>query len=947
MTADRVENLLQRTHRLLRATGLATRAMQLTCWLVAALLVAVGVDAVAGLPLAGLLAIDLLLLALAATIAASLVRVLYHGRFHARRVARTIESRLALPGSRLINAIELSQSGGNGTSAALAALAVRQGNEAAESIEPGTVVQWAPVKRSAIRAGIAAAAALIALVAAPGVFSAVLPRMIDPFGDHPPFTLLNFDIAIEPDAVYHGKPAAITATLTGPVIPDKAEVVFVNDDGLRQRVLMLRGVSGATQAGHFIMRLDRAEQSRTFYIDTPQGRSRRHHLLVRPVPRFEKIHVTYEFPAYTGWDSVQQPIESSGIRALDGTRATITVHSNVPLAGGELSLSPGSTSPLAPHPDHANQAIGIFTITENAHLTATLRGIDGTPGHEPFSCPVVCVPDELPRIHVAEPEPRLIVPEGWIVDVEVRATDDIALDRMLIHRSVNHWSAIPAALQMTWEGAGRTRASARDSFDLTMLGARAGDVIHYFATAYDTHPSGEHFADTPVHVIQVITEAEYLEYERTRYRIDDITAEWEAYQAKLAELEEMRRQILEQLAELQKKLDAGQPLADQEKLAMAQLESALAQYADKAAALAQQMQERSEQLQLYEFEEPYNQMMAELAAALRSQADAAGEVEAASGQLQQQDTADARAGFAVKARAFRELQAPFDAESQQEQEQVAQDLEAMRLADELIAQGERIRMVAAEQADLAQRMAAFKNQEQLSSADQIRAQRMAQEQAALEQELADAAQRLRAAAEAAQEKLPSMAGGAMKIADAIDALQIPGDMADMQKLATAGEGRYAYEAARSAADKLDSLLSDCNSMGGQAESDLDGCFNLPRERMRESMQQMAQGRGVPGLGQRGGDGSGFAGSNARMGIRGPASRGGPGGAEGRQSGTRGDGKGGVPGDVEILDPAESLSPEHAATRGGGTGVLPGVPLLYREEAEAYFQRLADDSRGSP
>ena len=43
-----------------------------------------------------------------------------------------------------------------------------------------------------------------------------------------------------------------------------------------------------------------------------------------------------------------------------------------------------------------------------------------------------------------------------------------------------------------------------------------------------------------------------------------------------------------------------------------------------------------------------------------------------------------------------------------------------------------------------------------------------------------------------------------------------------------------------------------------------------------------------------------------------------------------------------VDGAERLVPSTAGTRQGGVGALAGVPARFRDQAEAYFRRLAEE-----
>ena len=129
-------------------------------------------------------------------------------------------------------------------------------------------VPFSPLYRAVL---VFAAAVLIVLVSwgmAPRLFGMVVPRLWDPTGDHPPYTLVEFDVQTAPEPVFHGKPATISVTLGGPEQVDQAAVVFVDGEA-RESVAMYH-----TGDRQFVLQIERAERTRQFYIDTPRGRSR-------------------------------------------------------------------------------------------------------------------------------------------------------------------------------------------------------------------------------------------------------------------------------------------------------------------------------------------------------------------------------------------------------------------------------------------------------------------------------------------------------------------------------------------------------------------------------------------------------------------------------------------------------------------------------------------------
>lgn len=987
----RIGSLIREARRRRRRAAVAASALRWMGVVVAAALLAIALDAVIGLPAAGLIVLDALLVALGLAAAVRVVQLACRPQSD-EAVARELERAAGLERSELINALHLAGAGGGSPS--LRHAAVDLGEHSAATVSPKSLVD-----RLALRRGVKLAS-IAALVAAggfflPGVYSAVVPRLLAPTADYPPFTLLRFDARVEPAPVFHGQPATVRVTIDGPTgMPERVQLVL-DPSGAhpRQAVRMIEATpsgeghaqpgeprEGKRRQGEFTVRFARAEVDRTFYIDTPQGRSRRYRLDVRPVPRIEHAEVVYEYPPYTGWPDAEQPLSEQGLRGIVGTTAELELRSSLPLKGGTFaflpepeeasaeddasassatsassasSASPASsrTAELEISKEDPTRATLRWPIEETGRFRVDLVGADGTPSHDPLEGRVTAIPDAPPRITVREPAPRVVAPVDWTVETEFLATDDVGLDGVTLRRSINGWG--PAGVELDLEATDLTgrRATAQDRFDLASLGVVEGDVITFSAIVRDNLPGSPQTDETELLSIEVISTERYLELQRQQYRVADIKAEWDRFQQRLDRLAEQREALLNEMEELLAKVANGEPLTQAERMRMRELSEQLDDYRNRALDLAEALHRRTERATLYEFENPYKEMLGKTSQELEAQAQYAGELQRKSRAFQPGQappSALAQREMLDAAQAFREREEPFTREQRQAWEQADVDLEKLRLADAMRAAGERIRQVAREQKELAERLGAFRLQEQLTPAEALQARRLAEQQEAIRAELASALTDLRRAAEQAEPHLPTMSGGAMRVCELAEEMNITGDQSDAARLAQAGSGRYAYDAADAAARKLDSLLSDGSGMARMGGSDdLDGCFSLPRNSLQQALDQMAQARGIPGLGsgQAGQSGYGMHGSSARMALVGPAQR--SQGDSDAESGVPGPGEGRGPGEGasaggEPID-AERIDPDHARTRSGNVSLIPGVPPEYREEAEAYFRRLADDS----
>lgn len=915
--------------------------------------------------------------------------ILHAMRHDPRRTAIIVEQRLGIKNSQLINAVQLSAGSGPQHSPVLVQAAINDGNTLAGGLELKNIADTAPFKRAIRNLALVLITIFIVFISAPGIFSAGIPRYLSPTAYNPPFTTLRFDVTIQPEHVLYGQRATIHTGILGGNEISQASVVFVDDeDQVTQRIAMSRTpVSSLTperrarqaEAALFLLTIDRAEQTKRFYIETPEGQSKLYTLKVYPVPQFVDSAVRYVYPTYTGWPSDTQPLDANGIRVLTGTDAAITITSNIKLDGGTLTFTPdapgeddaeAADAPIEPidyeltvRTDEPTLADVTLPIRGDGEFSITLRAYDGTPSNAPLTGAIDAVPDTRPRIDITDPPQTIMAPENHVLNVQIAADDDVGISRMQLTRSVNGWGASTLELPSQEASADKTRTSAAYTFDLPALGVAPGDVITYFATAYDNRadPNGPNqSADSEMHVIQVISIEEYLEYERTKYRIEDINEEFEEITDKLNELAELREQILEEMKPLMDKLKNGEPLSEEEKKKLAELQKKLEEFEAKANELRTKLEERANMPELYEIEKPYTDMLKKLAEDLKQQEQKAKAANEAIKEMQKQEKKEqkepgegsnmpqARKNASVKLEDFakaggdKQEQSPFGEAMQQQMEQTKEQLKQMEMADRLMAQLDQLASIIEAQRSLEQRLSVFENKEELDAAEQLRARELGAEQQELRQLLEETAKEMKAAAEEAEELLPQMSASAKDIVKKIEDLAIKRDMNDATRLADAGEARTAHTASDSAADKLESLISPCEDCKkqGQARGQIDGPLKLTPEQYQQCLSQMAQARGVPGTNPGSGSGYSQGGSQAPMSVRGPGGRSADKGQRGKRNGRAGQAKAGF--DDETAK--EAIDAGTAEGRAARSGYIVGVPEEYREEAEAYFRRIADENK---
>ncbi|MBI1373189.1 MAG: hypothetical protein GC159_10700 [Phycisphaera sp.] len=960
MPTRQLDDTLRRTGRVKLLVDTLRESGRVLAVLLAAALGVVLIDAVVAFGPAGLIIIDILLLGLLGAAAGHLAFTYRRNAYDPRRIARLVEEGMGVTDSSLINAVDFADDAHATPSTgsdALRRLAVAEGDRVAATVNPTAVIDRRPLHTALKQAGVAMLVIALLYLAAPKLFNMVLPRYLSPTADLPPFTLLDFDVTVSPEKVYSGKPAEIGAKLDGPVVPAEASVVFIERDEqtgreVRRPVPMLRRADGG-----FTLPLQRVTESREFYIDTPEGRSHRHTLAVLPTPTFEKVTVRYDFPAYTGWPPVERPLDETGIRAIHGTRVTVTTQSNLPLDRSALVLRDGDfeqTNHGVPSQAEPRVVSNTWDLTRGGTFELSLTAADGAPSDRTITGPVVALDDAAPQVQIMSPDMRVIAPEGFKMPFAITAQDDVAVASAQLHSRVNDGAS--QGVDLTLDRRKPTYATASHTLDLAALGAKADDTVKVFATAFDNLPDTPQSADSATVEIAVVTKEKFDELARQQYGVEQIAQEIAALASAIAELDKRRDELIKELEALKQKMaEQGGKLDDEDRQRLNDIQRKLDELAKASKQLAESMRERASQEQLYEFEQAYKDTLNQLADRMDKQAAAAAaQSKALAGDPSQQDIDKTLA----------DMKRDRDAaeQSQQATELTQKQLEQLRAADGMMAEAETIKAIARQQRDLAERLSTYREAESLTPSQQARAARLAEEQRELKEQLDASLKRLTEAATAARDTLPQMAESAIDLANHVRDIGVLDDQADAADRADDGKGGPAYASADAAATKLESLIKKCNGVCNNASDDLDGMFGLSDSQMQSMLNQLSQGR--QGRGQKSGSRGASQGSGTGDGQT--ANRSGDGGLNANSPTLFGPTKHGLPtdprmmvrkphgsysraGDANTGDAPDGTGPQHLDpttrdSRAAAPGNAFGVPAPYRDLAEQYFRRLAEDSR---
>lgn len=862
MPAGRLALALSSLGRTYRAGARRRLALRLLTLAMIAAWLLIGLDALAPMP--GTVRIAHLLLMLGGLVA---LAMMLHHRFTAARsfdrmVARQLEMADPALGNTLINALDFQPTLAGQPPRDLSRVLMEHevASAAALSAAPTLARQ---LRRSGLRfelkwlGSISAGSVILAFLLWP-VLQAVIPRYLDPRGDHPPYHPTRLSVSPGDAAVDYGDALSVNVTSQGPQ-PKHLELVICDTNGQPvTRLPLYESAPGTSQ-----QTIEHITGNLMYYAAMAGGRSPRYRVHVVPAPRLDTTRVLYEYPAYTRLRAQTRFLTDRTIRAYPGTWVTLTLTANRPLRGGRVTLNDQSYE--AGVTEDANSVSARFQLTRAGDFEATLIDTEGSPSREPLRGKVELLRDRPPEITLVAPGVDAFATPLASVPLNIEARDDLGIKSIQLYCRLNE-SQDTIRPVFEHEG-GLTFANANPVFDFADLGVQPGDVVDYYVSATDTDPDQPHTAVTKAFQLKIISEDDYRTLMQSQTTAEELRQQYESWAERLRELAEAQRQVEKELAALREQLAQGQPLDTARQARLADLEAQQAALAREARQLAAEMEAESASPALFDVERDFKKRLGELAHRVVQAAE----------QMQQgaqaMDAGSATADVAARQAAL--------ARSQLHQQNALRELgqstgtyeqsvgTASREIEEvfaLFADVEQFKYLLARQQDVERQSASLRGVRAFNKEAQARLRELSEEERSIGTELLDLQTSLVTHAGPVEKDYPKVAADARALAARMAELNISGSMekaADAFRSLAPSPG---HAAARKALDDMESLVSRCQGAGGEQACELRLRINMNMA-LGNTFAQLAQSLsfgegagqgagGAGGLGQRGRNGGG-------------------------------------------------------------------------------------------
>ena len=938
MSASSFDHTFQILKRRVLAIGGATGATWGCCAAIGLLLANVWLDLVWDLSAAARV------LALLAAVIAGLTLLVCFIAIAIRRSQTSVLARqhddTAQTGGEIVSGFELqspaaSTATSDGMTPALAEMAVERAARLASQVPLSAAAPTQPVRRAALGMGtLGICIASIALFA-PRLAGTEWLRFADPFGDHPPFSQTELRVEPGDTQARYGDGLDVFVTTVGPAVEDLELVLRTGDSKATKREETLpmfpdspgrwRGsVATVTSPGEYFVRA-RSTRSHRFQLD------------VITVPELAEVRFRVTPPAYTRDAVYEGPLPQGGLSALAGARVEVRVRSNRPLSRGTLELISGEQrervrlEPITT--DSASQeVVGSWTIARSGTFQLNVTDVAGQDSRETFSGTITLLKDQVPFVRLLEPASQSLATPSITLPVVVAAEDDYGISKLQLYRSLNDSRPVPLALSTNSPPSRLNEV--QTSLPLSDYGLRPGDVIKLFARVEDNDPAGAKGSESPVVVIQIISDEELEQMMRTREGADMLLSKYQAAQRRLEALQEEVEELRKQL----EKRDADGDLSPEEKESLEKL-------AEHIAEEAEAVRESAKHVLPYDIDKALSKELETLAKKMD---------EAAEQTKQAASPPSGKPSAGEAARLMKEVQEKLAKEREELKEGVNDPLETLTETMALMEDQSRFLDLAHRQRDLAERLASVQDLDTTADpATKARMRELEEEQRTNQEDLESLLNDILEHAALLPEddpKFQELAESSREFVEAVLNSDAIPKMTDAETGLAEFSGKTGHRDAKHAADTLETFLKKCNGMGEKSAQACQGLKFSPGEGcLGDSLSQMLADAGFqPGNkpGQNGPMGSGGGFSSRRsslnnMGLYGKMpTRGNPTQSKsgnGKQSLSVG---GSYRSDADRTS-SSRLDP-HGLLKSSGAGET-AVPARYRNRVEQYFQRIADEA----
>ena len=408
----------------------------------------------------------------------------------------------------------------------------RQAHKSTASLDFNNVVKFDRIK-PVLYAGAGSLLAFVLLIAFLPHARIGLYRLVNPFSNlhYPVQTEIHIKGGAKDIVWPRGESLKIVAEVSGS-LPNLAYIRFNkgSGDGSKEPITTVRSLvdlAQNTRTKEFEFEYNPVNADFPYIVFAGDNESEEHKVHAVDRPRMDNLDVVYQYPSYIS-DTPTEPKRDTSITGVAGTKATITVMANKPLSEAQLKLGDAQPRVIREFASDGKMFVAQVDLDVSKDYEITLvdtEGLDNSKSKIRHKISVKA--DAVPRIIWRRPAADLEVSPGAIVSLGVTADDDFGLQKALIKYKRYHMITPPApaggqnapqpvidasapVVEGTFDLAGNfghavQKLDFNQEWALSELNLQPGEMIEYWAEAYDWCPTKRKNAELQIFRLKVLS----------------------------------------------------------------------------------------------------------------------------------------------------------------------------------------------------------------------------------------------------------------------------------------------------------------------------------------------------------------------------------------------------------------------------------------------------------
>ncbi len=363
----------------------------------------------------------------------------------------------------------------------------------------------------------------------------ILPRMVWPARDIPPYSAYHFVVSPATPSILYGGTAEVSATLGGAPLQEQVWLMT------RKPGQPVRRAACFQEAGQrYAQRLENVTEPLEFCFAVGRARSRWHRVQVQLQPQVVRAEVRLTPPPYTRLAARDFAVGQEDLAGVRGAAVRLVLTSNRPLQDGTLTIASGSAAAageqIVAGRRIAERAVAFaWTLQGAATLRATIRDVRGHATAEPLVFHQKLLPDNPPTVVLSDPPEFCLATPSAEIKVAGSVEDDFGVTQVDWVRALVGFNDRGVTLRR--EGVG-TRFDFESALNLGELGVDPGQAVELYIEALDNNPLIPGVGASGVARVKVISEEEYAEMVRNREAIELFMVRYELAMAAMARVQQ-------------------------------------------------------------------------------------------------------------------------------------------------------------------------------------------------------------------------------------------------------------------------------------------------------------------------------------------------------------------------------------------------------------------------